>query len=179
MLGLVPSWRRSTSSCIRIMFEIRWSLRASRPFLLKRPTTNCWFHSCQSFQTLDDILADVEGLDGHALRVAWNWSAAQVVEHVALFITGSLDGFDFSVPLPMRIVGRLLRTQALTKPMRPGFTIPSAATSFVPDPEVMWEDALAHLRRDVERVRGGARMERVRAGQRGRGLQHGRWPGWS
>ncbi len=40
-----------------------------------------------SFRSLDDIQADVEALDGSAIRTTGNWTAAQIVQHVTDVIT--------------------------------------------------------------------------------------------
>ncbi len=106
-----------------------------------------------SFTSLDDILADVEALDGSAIRTTGNWTAAQIVQHVTDVITLSVDGFGFKLALPLRVLGRLLRSQALTKPMRPGFNVPAAMRARLPSDQLPFEQAVASLRQAIGRTR--------------------------
>jgi hypothetical protein len=111
-----------------------------------------------SFTTIDQILADVEMLDRGEIESLGNWTPAQIVEHVALFMDGSLDGFGFKAPLPLRMLGRVLRARGFTRPIPPGFSLRGKIAKFAPDANVTWRQAVDHLRRVAERVRGGARM---------------------
>ena len=63
-------------------------------------------------------------------------------------------------PLWMRPF-RLLKSSALRNTMRAGFKIPKSFASMAPDPDVSWDDALAHLRRAIERIDNGERMTAV------------------
>lgn len=110
-----------------------------------------------SFTSLDDIQADVEALNGSAIRTTGNWKAAQIVQHVSDFITLSVDGFGFRLALPLRVLGRLLRSQALTKPMRPGFNVPEAMRPRLPSDQLPFEQAVASLRETI----GRAKSERM------------------
>jgi len=109
-----------------------------------------------SFGSLDDILADVDALDGTRLRATGNWTPAQIVQHVTQLMDLSLDGFPASVPVPMRIFGRVFKRVALTRAMFRGIKFPpSLAPALEPPEDVAWEDAVDHLRRAVERSAGG------------------------
>lgn len=110
-----------------------------------------------SFRSLDDIQADVEALDGSAIRTTGNWTPAQIVQHVTDVITLSVDGFGFKLALPLRVLGRLLRSQALSKPMRPGFSVPPAMRTMLPSDQVPFEQAVASFREAV----GRAKTERM------------------
>lgn len=110
-----------------------------------------------SFTSLDDILADVEALDGSAIRTTGNWTAAQIVQHVTDVITLSVDGFGFKLALPLRVLGRLLRSQALTRPMRPGFNVPHAMRARLPSDQLPFEQAVASFRQGI----GRAKSERM------------------
>ncbi|HWB19451.1 MAG TPA: DUF1569 domain-containing protein [Phycisphaerales bacterium] len=113
------------------------------------------------FGRMTDILKDAESLDANGsdkIRSLGNWTPAQVVHHVNLFIVASLDGFNGSrAPLPMRIVGRLIRSSALNKPLKPGFKVPSK--EFEPAADVSWDKALSDLRTLVARINKGERMK--------------------
>ncbi len=106
-----------------------------------------------SFTSLDDIQADVEALDGSAIRTTGNWTAAQIVQNVTDVITLSVDGFGFKLALPLRVLGRLLRSRALTKPMRPGFSVPPAMRAMLPSDQLPFEQAVASLRQAIGRTK--------------------------
>ncbi len=110
-----------------------------------------------SFTSLDDIQADVEALNGSAIRTTGNWTAAQIVQHVTDVITLSVDGFGFRLALPLRVLGRLLRSQALSRPMRPGFNVPAAMRARLPSDQLPLEQAVASLRETI----GRAKSERM------------------
>jgi hypothetical protein len=110
-----------------------------------------------SFSTMDDLLADVEGLGAEPMA-AGNWTPGQVVEHVTILIESSLDGFTFKAPLPLRIFARLARGRFLSKTLPAGVKLPANASALMPSDDVTWDDAVARLRRATERIRGGDRM---------------------
>ncbi len=110
-----------------------------------------------NFRSLDDIQADVEALDGSAIRTTGNWTAAQIVQHVADVITLSVDGFGFKLALLLRVLGRLLRSHALSKPMRPGFNVPPAMRARLPSDQLPFEQAVASFRETI----GRAKSERM------------------
>lgn len=111
-----------------------------------------------SFSSMDDILADAEKLDGRPVRVTGNWSAGQIVEHVTFPITFSLDGIDLRAPWPIRVFGRVFKRRFLTKGLSPGIQNTGEFRKLLPDPGVTWDAALAELRREIGRIRAGARM---------------------
>ena len=106
------------------------------------------------FSSMQDILADVEYLDsGDPPRTTGNWTAAQIVQHVAKLINLSIDGFPIpKAPLPLRVVGRLIRSRALIKPWRPGSKFPKSFTFLEPDPEISWLQAARYLRDTFDRL---------------------------
>ncbi len=116
------------------------------------------------FHTLHDILRDVEQLaavtseTGEAICADGNWTPAQIVEHVTLFIDGATDGFGFQVPLIIRIMGKLFRSSMLNKPLKPGIKLPANMDVVLPDPQTTWDDAVSALRDAVARIDSGERM---------------------
>lgn len=107
-----------------------------------------------TFNTLDDLASDIQNLGRQDVSSSGNWSAGQNIEHVAAVIDASVDGFTFSVPLPLRIIGRLIRSRTLKKPLNPGIKLPgSAPDAFKPGPETRLEDAAKHLAESVERAK--------------------------
>jgi hypothetical protein len=89
------------------------------------------------FNSLDDIAADVERLvRAREIRTLGNWSAGQVLEHLARSLSKSIDGYNNPVSAPLRIVLRLFMKRAfLTKPLSAGFKLPAKAQA------EMWSDS--------------------------------------
>lgn len=92
------------------------------------------------------------------IRSTGNWTAAQNIEHVAVFIGWSLDGFPFRAPLPLRLIGRMLRSGALRKTPRPGIPTPKGNRAHLSPADFPLERAMASLRRNIRRVQSGERM---------------------
>ncbi len=103
------------------------------------------------FDTLDDILADATAVTSGAHHVTGNWTAAQNIWHVAHTVGMSNRGFDFKVPLVMKLLGRTLKLLGLhTKPIKPGIKPPGrVAAAFAPPPDVSLEMAVAKLRDEI------------------------------
>ncbi len=116
------------------------------------------------FHTLHEILRDAEQLGavtsetGEAICADGNWTPAQIVEHVTFFIDGAIDGFDFTAPLIIRIMGKFFRNSILNKPLKPGVKLPASMDVVLPDPQTTWEDAVSALRDAVRRIDSGERM---------------------
>jgi len=118
------------------------------------------------FGRMEDILRDVHGLnrrveDGATLRGAGNWTPAQVVDHVAKSIGFSIDGFpaDATPPLPLRFIGRMLRTSVLLKPTKAGITLKGkVAAALAPEPNVTWGQAVTRMTNVMSRIQKGERM---------------------
>lgn len=110
------------------------------------------------FDSMQDLVDDVLHLDGARATTTGNWSAAQIVQHVAKLINFSIDGFPAKAPLVIRLVGRLLRNRALSKTLPAGFRFPSKFTFLEPDADVEWEDAVTYLRETIGRLQN-ERME--------------------
>lgn len=106
------------------------------------------------FDTLDDLVRDAQSLVGASPTSTGKWTAAQNIEHVALFLDASIDGFTFTVPAPIRFAARLMRGRFLKKGFNPGITPPAkAAALFAPAPDITLEAAADHLARSVERAK--------------------------
>lgn len=105
------------------------------------------------------IEADLEALDaGGSVEATRAWTAAQNVLHVTIMIEGSLDGFDVTMPLPLRILGRMLKHVAIPMRMRPGIKLPKAAQSLAPGADITWEEAMQRFRTVMQRLGNGEQM---------------------
>jgi hypothetical protein len=103
------------------------------------------------FKDIAEVVAEVERLhrDGH--EKLGQWDLAQVCDHLAYFIRGSLDGHAFRVPWLLKVLfGRLVLRRILkTRRMRA-----SAPTPQRPLPSAGGDEgaAVARLRQELERL---------------------------
>jgi hypothetical protein len=106
------------------------------------------------FNTLDDILADVDRLaSGRQIKTLGNWSAGQIFEHVARVMEKSIDGFESKQPAIVRfILGRTIKSWMLNKPMAAGFRLPKKAGAELIAPATSLEEGLAHIRKAIGRL---------------------------
>jgi len=112
-----------------------------------------------NFASLDDILADAENLTAHQpIRTTGNWTPAQIVGHIATFIDWSIDGFPFTVPVPLRVVGRFIRKSAQRRTPPSGIKAPKGIMQHVPPADFSFDEAMRQLRGAVLRVRAGKQM---------------------
>ncbi len=104
------------------------------------------------FNSLDDIVADAQAVTSGPHRVSGNWTAAQNIWHIAQTLEMSNHGFNFTVPLPMKLAGRLLKLLGRhTKPFTPGIKPPAkVAHAFAPPADISLPLALAKLHDEVD-----------------------------
>lgn len=98
----------------------------------------------------DELLADAERRAQPDVRRVGNWSPGQIYEHLAIAMNNSIDGMDFMLPAPVRLVMNLfMKRKFIKQEIPPGFKAPSSAR---PD-EIAAEAGLESLRQAVERVK--------------------------
>jgi len=116
-------------------------------------------HRDLTFNTVADIVAEVGRLDGAALRGTNNWTPAQNLEHIARPIAWSIDGWPFAAPIPLRIIGRLIKASTLRKGFGSGISIPKdMARHLIPPDDVTWDEAMSTFRTATNRIFRGERM---------------------
>jgi hypothetical protein len=103
------------------------------------------------FDNLEAIREDVERLAQGPVRALGNWTPAQILRHLSVVMDGSIDGYAFRFPLPMRVIARLLKGWVLSRPMPPGFQLKSKAAEALVPPPVEWAEALEGFRRSIHR----------------------------
>ena len=115
------------------------------------------------YDSFDDLASDLRTIEAAhnagTLATTGNWSAGQVMEHVAILMECAVDGFPGKpAPWAIRKLARLLfLKKALSgEPLNPGFKIPDQASFLRPGDDTTDERGLARLSAIVERVRGGA-----------------------
>jgi hypothetical protein len=117
-------------------------------------------------QSIDDLVAEVDQVTAataagkaHSLG---NWSPAQILWHIGRFIELSFDGFTFRYRRGPEWITRLLRLLAwrwlIALAFRPGFRNPREAAALEPEPSVSFDVAVAYLKQQIARIRGGERM---------------------
>jgi hypothetical protein len=103
------------------------------------------------FQSLDDILADLDSLNAGPVRSLGNWSPGQNLAHLTILMVGCLDGLEVETQFLLRTAASLLRGRVLTKPMSPGWKLPPAASVLIP-PETTWTEGLHNMRSALRRM---------------------------
>ncbi len=107
------------------------------------------------FNSLDDILTDARTVTASEHHTTNNWNAAQNIDHVARMIELSIDGFEITVPFPLRLIGKLVfRPKWLKKGFTPGTNPPSKiARYFAPREGVTLEQAMQKLEEQIQRAK--------------------------
>ena len=108
-----------------------------------------------------DLDAIVASLDAGTLRTSGNWTPGEIGDHCARFIGGALDGFDASMPWPMRVVARLFLMKRMLSdaPIPAGFKLPKSAEQLQPERGVDDRHGLERLRWAVARLEAGELMD--------------------
>jgi Protein of unknown function (DUF1569) len=104
------------------------------------------------FDTVQDILDDVERLDPARTKGLGNWSGGQILTHLAKVMEVSIDGSPLRVSWPLRLLGRMMKKRVLTKGMPPGYQLKGQAATILIPPATSWEEGLEHLRKAVRRL---------------------------
>jgi hypothetical protein len=105
------------------------------------------------FDTLDDMLADVEHLNKGQVNAIGNWSPGQVLGHLTIIMTGSMDGFKNRPPWIIRLLGKVMKRRILTKPMSAGFSLPPKALEELWPGPTEWADGVTRFREAVRRLK--------------------------
>ncbi len=112
-------------------------------------------HRSLTFTSLDEALAEVEHLATTETRTTGSFSYGQILRHLAItldIVTGHITGPK--IPWFMRLLGPLIKNTVLSKPIKPGFKLPSSAQSyFWPEGDIDVHSALTHFREALARYR--------------------------
>ena len=103
------------------------------------------------FETLDDLVADARAVALHPHETTGNWNASQIVLHVTDLIGLANHGPDVRLPLPVRLLGKVLRLFGMHhRPMPSGVKAPSFLDADLEaHAQVPVEEAVATLEREV------------------------------
>ena len=99
-----------------------------------------------------DILSDAERFLPQTVRATGGWTPAQIVQHIADSIEHSIDGYGVRASDDVREKARARKPKLLADGFPPGIQIPDEMSHLLPDAGVSWNDALANLRRAVQRA---------------------------
>jgi hypothetical protein len=105
------------------------------------------------FDTLDDILADVERLAQDKVRAIGNWSPGQNLTHLAIIMNGCMGGIPYKAPFYLRAVAWFLKNNFVKNPMPAGFDLPKAAAALLVPGETSWEDGVQTIRVAIARMK--------------------------
>ncbi|MFO0968719.1 MAG: DUF1569 domain-containing protein [Gemmataceae bacterium] len=105
------------------------------------------------FKCIDDIRADVEQLAKAEPRALGNWSAGQVLMHLAIVMNNSIDGGPMAFGPVLRFLVRLLiKRRLLNRRMSPGFTLPKRVEGLIPPPTT-WDQGVEAFRAALDRLK--------------------------
>ncbi|MDC0935273.1 DUF1569 domain-containing protein [Pirellulales bacterium] len=101
------------------------------------------------YESMDDLLADAQRIAASEVKTLGNWSPGQIYMHLARSLDASIDGFDFSMPAPVRwMMSLMMKNKFLHKEVPAGFKAP--AGPMIPD-ETSTEEGLAALEAAIAR----------------------------
>lgn len=108
-------------------------------------------------RTVADIKAEAQRLkEAPSLSAVGTWSAGQNMQHLAKTMRASLDEFPFTLALPLRIMGKLMKKKFLSKPFKSGFKLRGDSMKLLPDDNVPTDQGADELIAECDRILGGA-----------------------
>ena len=105
-----------------------------------------------TYLSLRDFLEDAERCVAAHAPTSGNWSLGQIIEHMALILEKSLDGYDLTAPWFIRLVGPFLKRRVMRNKMKPGLKLPGYAAKVLVPGLTEPQTALEHLRRVIGRM---------------------------
>jgi len=111
------------------------------------------------FDTVQDILNDVERLDPATTKTLGNWSGGQILCHLTGVMNSSIDGTPLQFSWMLRMLGRMMKRHILTKGMKPGFQLKGQAAEVLVPPATSWEEGLQRFRRAAYRLQNESKRE--------------------
>ncbi len=104
------------------------------------------------YSSMSAFRSDVEKLAAGKYETVGNWSFGQIMQHLAIGIAGSFDGFPFQAPWLVRtLVAPFMKKSLLTQPMKAGFKLPKSAAPYLPSDEITTEEGLKQLQAALDR----------------------------
>ena len=111
------------------------------------------------YESIDDLLLDIERLiaaeKSGTLRTTGNWTAGQVLGHIATWIEYGYEGYPMRVPWFIRFFLRKKKAKYLRDGMVPGVRIPGTVDGTFGTALMTTEEGAARLRRAAQRLQDG------------------------
>ena len=111
------------------------------------------------FNTIDDALAEAERLvaadcGGRVTRCG-NWELGQMLGHLATWANFAFDGYpsEITPPLPVRLIGRMMKNRVINKGMMPGMKIGRVPGGTLGTEVMSPDEGLSRFRTAMERLR--------------------------
>lgn len=104
------------------------------------------------FDSMAEVLAEVETLGRGPVRASGNWTAAQIVLHLAESIDRSIDGFGARASIAVRLAARAGKAKFLREGLPPGLKVGESMRHLMPSPDVAWDEAVRRLRTAIDRA---------------------------
>lgn len=119
-------------------------------------------HRDLRFASLDELDAELARIEAAhragTLETTGNWSAAQILRHLADFWRLSFDGFGFKAPWILRVIVKPFKSKLLrSKPPR-GIRNRGAIRIVEPPAQADFAECIASLRKQIARTRAGEKM---------------------
>lgn len=117
-------------------------------------------HRHIKFSTIDDVLAEIERIrladEEGRLRVTGNWTAGQILAHVAAWIDYGYIGYPVKAPpFPLNYVLRWMGKRILKNGMRPGVRIPGVKEGTYGQESISTAEGMERLKNAFMRLKTG------------------------
>lgn len=111
------------------------------------------------FQSIDDVLAEVDRIvnadKAGTIQCKGNWTAGQVLGHLASWINYSYEGYPMKTPWFIRVILRFMKKKYLRNGMPAGVKIPGTAEGTFGTELVTTEQGAQKLRQALQRLQRG------------------------
>ncbi len=120
------------------------------------------------FTTTAELRAELDRLErahrAGTLRKTGNWTPGEIFDHLGKVIEFAFDGFPpgHNPPIFVRLMGRALKGYMSSgRTLPPGFVLSPDAAYMMPTPGASFDVGLARLRRTLDRLDSGERLEQL------------------
>lgn len=106
-----------------------------------------------SYSSLQEIVADANRLTEANAPTTGNWTKGQIFDHLARLMDRSLDGFDFTVAWPIRLIGKyFFKQQVFKKGVAPGYQLKGDTRKALGPEPISDQEGLEHLKQSIQRL---------------------------
>ena len=114
------------------------------------------------FHTLDQVMGDAMLVGQGPYERLGTWSLGQCCDHLAVTMDYCIDGFPFSVPLPLRIMGPMLKKRMIDpdRGFPSGVKFPKSGRAALEPNAISDEQGLAKLQAGIDRLNAESKRAR-------------------